>query len=372
MAPIAPRILALRLRQLRNHAASGLAPGESRFVVLTGPNGAGKTALLEAVSLLAPGRGLRAARLAEIARAGSDGAFAVQAELLLEPDLPPLAIATGTEAAAPERRLLRVNGAPAAIATLAEWLPLLWITPAMDRLFQESASARRRFLDRLVLARVPAHASHAARYEAAMRERSRLLDGDRPADPGWLDAVERQMASHGAELARARHATVARLGARIPAVAETGLPAARVALEGADWQDEEALRRALAAARGRDAAAGRATVGPHRTDLAVALAGTGVPAAHASTGEQKALLAGLMLAHAALVAEERGRVPVLLFDEVAAHLDPERRAALFARLAALGGQCWLTGTEPALFDRLPAPALMASVEDGRIREVRIG
>lgn len=371
MASLAPRILALRITDLRNHAASELLPGDLPFVVLTGPNGAGKTAALEAVSLLAPGRGLRAGALGELARAGGPGGFAVRAELGLEPGLPPVVLATGTEPAAPERRQLRVNGAPAALASLADWLALLWITPAMDRLFQDAPGARRRFLDRLVLARMPAHAGHATRYEAAMRERTRLLTGERPADPAWLAALEAQMARHGAEVARAREDTVAALGARLAEEVDPAFPAAHVTLEGEGFADEAQLADALAASRARDAAAGRATVGPHRVDLAVRLAASGVPAARASTGEQKALLAGLMLAHAGLVAEERGRPPLLLFDEVAAHLDPGRRAALFARLAALGSQCWLTGTEPALFEGLPAPGLRATVADGGIASAEI-
>ncbi|MFN7176653.1 MAG: DNA replication/repair protein RecF [Thermaurantiacus sp.] len=374
-APLAsrrsPRISALSLSSVRNHRETRLAPGDAAFVVLTGPNGAGKTAVLEAVSLLAPGRGLRAASLGEIARADGGGGFAVRAALALEPELPPVMLATGTDAASPERRQLKVNGAPAALASLADWLSLLWITPAMDRLFQDSPGARRRFLDRLVLARLPAHGGHATRYEAAMRERTRLLTGDRPADPAWLDALEAQMARHGAGLARARAETAARLGERIATSADPAFPAAALALEGEDWQAEEALRAALAAARARDVAAGRATQGPHKVDLAVTLAASGVPAARASTGEQKALLAGLMLAHAALVAEERGRAPVLLFDEVAAHLDPVRLAALFARIAALGGQCWLTGTEPGLFGQLPALALRASILDGALVRAEI-
>jgi DNA replication and repair protein RecF len=366
MALLTPRLRSLSLVRVRNHRETDLSPGDLGFVILTGPNGAGKTAVLEAVSLLAPGRGLRAASLGEIAEAGGGGGFAVRGELALEPDLPPVRLATGTEAAAPERRQLKVNGAPAALASLADWLAILWITPAMDRLFQDSPGARRRFLDRLVLARLPAHGGHATRYEAAMRERTRLLTGDRPADPAWLDALEAQMARHGAEVARGRAETVAALGLRMADVTDRAFPAAGLLLEGEDWRDEPALKATLARARARDAAAGRATEGPHRVDLAVALAASGVPAARASTGEQKALLAEMMLAHAALVAEERGRAPLLLFDEVAAHLDQGRRAALFRRLAALGGQCWLTGTEPALFEGVPAPALRASVAGGRI------
>ncbi len=368
MALIAPRIRDLHLIGLRNHAETHIAADEAPFVVLTGPNGAGKTAVLEAVSLLAPGRGLRAASLSEMAMRSGDGGFAVRAGVALEPGVPPVAIATGTTSASPERRQLRVNGAPAALTALPEWLSVLWLTPAMDRIFEDAPAARRRLLDRLTLALAPAHGAHAARFEAAMRERLRLLTGDRPADPGWLDAVEDQAARHGAEVAAARARTVALLDRALARAADPAFPAARVALSGPEWQEEGALRQALAAARGRDAAAGRATCGPHRTDLAVTLSATGVPAGRASTGEQKALLAGLMLAHAALVAEARGRVPLLLFDEVAAHLDAARRRALLERLAALGGQSWLTGQEEAPFSDLPAAAVRTRLSGGRVVE----
>ena len=370
MAPIAPRILSLGLARFRNHQETALETKGAPFVVLAGPNGAGKTAVLEALSLFSVGRGLRAARLSEMAMAGAGG-FAVTARLALEPDLPPVALATGTAAAAPERREVRVNGAPATATGLSEWLAILWVTPAMDRLFQDSPGARRRFLDRLVLALEPAHAGHAARFEAAARERMRLLTGERRAEAAWLDALEEQAARHGAALAEARARTVEALAARIAAGADAAFPEAALALEGEDWSDPVRLRAALLGARARDAAAGRATAGPQRTDLVVRLAASGLAAAHASTGEQKALLAGLLLAHAGLVAEARGKAPLLLFDEVAAHLDPGRRAALFARLAALGGQCWLTGTEAGLFASVPRPRLDVRLEAGRVLEARV-
>jgi len=310
------------------------------FVVLTGDNGAGKTNILEAVSLLAPGRGLRGAALGEMARSDGPGGFGVAAEMGTN------ALATGTLATAPERRQVRINSAPASVNALSEWLSVLWLTPAMDRLFSGSAGDRRRFLDRLVLALEPTHASHAARYEAAMRARNKLLVEPDAADPAWLGALEAGMAEHGAALGEARARTVTALGEAIAAASDSDFPRAMLALNG--WPAGD-LARTLRANRGRDAVAGRATEGPHRHDLAVEHLSKCQPAARASTGEQKALLLNIILAHAELVAERRGAAPVLLLDEVAAHLDPGRRTALFARLERRG-QVWMTGTEAALFE----------------------
>lgn len=271
-------------------------------------------------------------------------------------------IGTGTTPAAPERRQVRVNGAPASANSLSEWLSVLWLTPAMDRLFTESASGRRRFLDRLTLALAPAHAVHASRYEAAMRARNKLLAEERP-DPAWLAALEARMAEHGAALAEARGATVQALSERLAAAPEGPFARAGLALEG--WTGGD-LAHELAACRARDAAAGRTLAGPHRTDLAVTHLGKGQAAALCSTGEQKALLLGLVLAHADLVAERADRRPILLLDEVAAHLDPVRRAALFERLEAGGGQVWMTGTEPGLFSGV-SKATWLDIQTSRIR-----
>jgi len=338
----------LVLTDFRNHAALSLAPGAG-FVVLTGENGAGKTNILEAVSLLAPGRGLRRATLGSMARQGGAGGFGVAATLGEGVDL-----ATGTQPAAPERRIVRIQGATASANALPEWLSVLWLTPATDRLFVEPAGERRRFLDRLTLALAPAHAHHATRYEAAMRERNRLLGDDRAPDPEWLGALEARMAEHGAAVDAARLATVQALDDRLAATPPGPFARARLRLEG-EAVEPDAFARALALGRRRDAAAGRALVGPHRADLSVTHADKAQPAALCSTGEQKALLMGLVLAHADLVAERTGRAPLLLLDEVAAHLDPLRRAALFERLAGRG-QVWLTGTEAALFDAIGAGA----------------
>ncbi len=356
----------LSLTNFRSYADAVITPGAG-FVVLTGENGAGKTNVLEAVSLLAPGRGLRQAALGEMARQPGPGGFAVAASLQTEAGA--IDIGTGATAQAPERRQLRINSAAAALTSLGEWLSVLWLTPAMDRLFTESASGRRRFLDRLTLALEPGHAAQSSRYEAAMRARNRLLSADAPADPAWLSALEAQMAEHGSAIAKARERTVAALGLRLAAQPEGPFARAGVTLTG--WrptadEGETALREALFASRNADAAAGRTGIGPHRTDLAVTHLGKKQPADRCSTGEQKALLLGMVLAHADLVAEQGRQRPILLLDEVAAHLDPRRRAALFERLAAGGGQLWMTGTEPALFSDIGGTASRWLVSDGRV------
>ncbi|MFD1610795.1 DNA replication/repair protein RecF [Sphingomonas tabacisoli] len=349
-------IARLSLTDFRSYADALIEPGPG-LVILTGENGAGKTNVLEAVSLLAPGRGLRGAALSEMARQGGPGGFAIAARLTDDVE-----IGVGAVASAPERRIVRINGAAAAANALAERLSILWLTPAMDRLFTEAAGGRRRFLDRLVLALDPAHAHHAARYEAAMRARTRLLTADEPADPAWLTALEAQMTEHGRAIGEARRRTVSALGERIAEEPETVFARAGLSLDG--WDAEAPWP--LAANRARDAAAGRAPEGPHRQDLRVTHLAKAQPAELCSTGEQKALLIGIVLAHAGLVAERTGRAPILLLDEVAAHLDPRRRAALFERLEH-GGQVWMTGTEAALFDEASSAATRLIVENATIR-----
>jgi DNA replication and repair protein RecF len=344
----------LTLTDFRSYATASIEPGPG-FVLLYGENGAGKTNILEAVSLLTPGRGLRGAALSDMARHGGDGAFAVAARLG-ETD-----VGTGTGLTAPERRQVRINGAPAAVNSLSEWLSVLWLTPAMDRLFSGSAGDRRRFLDRLVLALEPSHAHHASRYEAAMRARNKLLAGD-GWDAAWLASLELAMAEHGTALAAARERTVGLLAQQLSDAPDGDFARASIALEGWDGGD---LSVSLHANRHRDAAAGRTTEGPHRHDVAVTHRAKSMPAARCSTGEQKALLLGLVLAHAELVAERRGEPPLLLLDEVAAHLDPKRRAALFQRLAGRG-QVWMTATEAALFEGI-GEASRFHVEPGRIQ-----
>lgn len=342
----------LTLTDFRSYAAAALEPGP-RFVLLYGDNGAGKTNLLEAVSMLAPGRGFRSVALSDMARQGGNGGWAVAARL------GDVEIGTGTVAGGPERRQVRINGAAASVNSLSEWLSILWLTPAMDRLFTGSAGERRRFLDRLVLALEPAHAHHATRYDAAMRARNKLL-AEENWDDAWLASLEAAMAEHGTAIAEARTRTVAALEERLSAAPEDEFARAAIALEG--WSGGD-LASSLRVNRERDARAGRTTEGPHRQDLAVTHRAKQLPAARASTGEQKALLLGLVLAHAELVADRRGAPPILLLDEVAAHLDPVRRAALFARLEGRG-QVWMTATESELFAGIGA-ASRYCIRDGQ-------
>jgi DNA replication and repair protein RecF len=351
---------------------------EPRPVVLVGPNGGGKTNLLEALSFLAPGRGLRRARLAEVDRrpAGSGeaaGPWAVAATV--ETAAGTVRLGTGRDpggdGAPGQRRVVRVDGRPASgQSALASHLSIVWLTPEMNRLFLDAASARRRFLDRLVFGFDGAHAARVSAYRHGLRERARLLR-DGAADDAWLSALEDTISARGVAIAAARRALVARLDAAA-AEAIGPFPRVGVALEGTveAWLDEapalateERFRAALRATRGRDTEAGGA-VGPHRSDLAVRHLAKGVPAARCSTGEQKALLVSLVLAHARLLAAERGETPTILLDEVAAHLDAERRAALYDELCALGAQAWLTGTDEALFEPLRRRAQLFRVCDG--------
>jgi DNA replication and repair protein RecF len=347
----------LTLTNFRNYDFASIAPGSS-FVVLTGENGSGKTNCLEAVSLLAPGRGLRRAALVDMDRGDGPGGFTVSVQL------GDVSIGTGTTAEVRDRRIVRINGANASTNALSEWLSVIWLTPTMDRIFADSGGERRRFLDRLVLALDPQHARHSTRYEAAMRQRNRLLADDRLADPEWLSALEAQMVEHGVAIADARASMIAALSTRIAGAPEGPFAKAGLAMDG--WTARDKLAIELAAGRARDASAGRTLVGPHRSDLGVTHVAKGQPAARCSTGEQKALLLGIVLAHADLVAERVGRRPILLLDEVAAHLDPIRRTALFERLDCGGSQVWMTGTEPGLFEALGTQACRLHVEPGRI------
>jgi DNA replication and repair protein RecF len=345
----------LSLTDFRNHRDARLEAGEG-FVLLSGPNGAGKTNVLEAVSLLAPGRGLRQVAISEMARSGGPGGFAVAARLDDETE-----VGTGTTATAPDRRQVRINGAPAAANSLGERLAVLWLTPAMDRLFTGSPGDRRRFLDRLTLALEPGHAHHAARYEAAMRARNKLL-GEEAWDETWVASLEGQMQEHGNQVTLARVRTIKALKRAAMADRNDGFPGANL------WLDNQApmnLAARLSACRKIDATARRATHGPNNEDLLVTFAAKDQPAAKCSTGEQKALLLNLVLSHAEIVAEQRGTSPVLLLDEVAAHLDPNRRAALFARLEGRG-QVWMTATEASLFDAIGSNATRFHVESGTI------
>lgn len=347
----------LTISDFRNHEDALIVPRHN-FVVLTGENGAGKTNILEAVSLIAPGRGLRGAALGAMARQGGSGAFGIAARI------DDVTVGTGISVDAPERRQVRVNGVASAASALAEHVSMLWLTPAMDRIFTESAGGRRRFLDRLTLALHPDHAVHSTRYEAAMRARNKLLSDGTGADAQWLNALEAQMTQHGTALVENRNDMVRRLGHMLAAQDDGPFARPAVAIEG--WQSTDVpLLDQLRDGRARDRGAGRTLAGPHRSDLAVTYVAKGQAAAHCSTGEQKALLLSILLAHAELVGRARGRPPVLLLDEVAAHIDPVRRLALFARLAATGCQIWMTGTESALFDGLDA-ATRLHVDAGRL------
>jgi DNA replication and repair protein RecF len=360
----------LRLTAFRNYASAALDLDE-RHVVLTGPNGSGKTNLLEAVSVLSPGRGLRGASFDTLQQHGTDITWAVAASI--ETDDGPADIGTG---ALPDGgRRVRVNGANArSIEAMSDYLRVLWLTPSMDGLFSGPAGERRRFLDRLVTTLIPSHSSAVSDFEKAMRQRNRLLEEG--TDPRWLSAIEAQMAELGASIHLNRTDSLSHLQSLIvESLDDASFPAARLSLtplfeDGAEPATSADLEAALVqrwhASRGLDRAAGRTTSGPHRVDLEVVHAQKHMPAALGSTGEQKALLIGLILAHARLVRLRTGIVPFLLLDEIAAHLDPERRRALFAALDGLETQCFLTGTDPVLFEALEDRAQRFTVREGRV------
>ena len=344
------------LTDFRNHRATRL-DGTAQFNLLVGENGAGKTNVLEALSLLSPGRGLRRAALPDIPAHGGGGGFSVSAALA-----DTTTFGTGVQPDRAARRIVRVNGAEVPALRLAEWLSIGWLTPAMDRLFAEGAGARRRYLDRLVLAREPAHARNAARLEGALRERNRLLGDMTEPDPGWLDAIELQLADAGAAVSAARARLVAKLGSALDVLPEAPFARPALAYLAGGPADAAELCAALAASRRRDRAAQRTLIGPHRDELVVTMAGKDQPAAECSTGEQKAMLIAITLAHAGLL--DRDRPGLLLLDEVAAHLDPLRREALFDRLRSGGAQVWLTGTELAPFDGITSEATVWRVSAG--------
>jgi DNA replication and repair protein RecF len=370
--PLVRRII---LRDFRSYATLDLALAGS-LIALVGENGAGKTNLLEALSLFAPGRGLRRAQLGECARDGGAGGFAVSIEV--EDDGEPRQLGTGMEPS-PEaaQRVNRIDRVSVASArAFADHLRIVWLTPAMDRLFTDSAGERRRFLDRLVLAVDPNHGARVTQFERALRGRNRLLEeGQRHSH--WLDAIEREAAELAVAVAAARSECVSRLKAMIALERDDSspFPWADLALEGQVEQwivempalaAEERYRGALSEGRGRDAAAGRTLIGPHVGDLLARHGPKDVPAAQASTGEQKALLVGLVLAHARLVADMSAIAPLALLDEVAAHFDPRRRTALFEALERIGGQVFLTGADPAPFAGLAGRAQLFEVAAGRV------
>jgi DNA replication and repair protein RecF len=373
----AAHIRRLTLSNFRSYHAATLELVQNGAVVLTGANGAGKTNLIEAISLLAPGRGLRRATMEEIAFTEGDGAWAVSAEV--EGMLGLATLGTGIdppagEDSAPLRRCRVDREAVSSAAAFADHLRVVWLIPAMDQIFNGPASERRRFLDRLVLAVDAQHSSRVAALERSLRSRNRLLENPQ-SDPHWLDAVEHETAELAVAVAAARAETAGRLSAALAAGQNSSspFPNAEIALEG--WMEnllpehsagdvEDRYRALLKDNRARDAAAGRTLDGPHRSDLAVTHAGKGIPASDASTGEQKALLIRLVLAHAGLIKDMTGFAPLLLLDEMVSHLDPARRAALYDALTALGAQVWMTGADPAAFGDIAARAQVFEVRPG--------
>jgi DNA replication and repair protein RecF len=371
----------LRLTEFRNYPRLAVELGPEP-VVLTGANGSGKTNLMEALSLLSPGQGIRRVPYAEMARAGSDGIWAVSA--IVHTPQGPITVGTGANphSSASETgggRLIRIDQRPASAAELAERIDMVWVTPAMDGLFTGPASERRRFLDRLVLAFDPDHRTRLNHFERAARQRNRLLETER-APAAQFEGLELQIAETGTAIAAARIEAVSRMRERIEARrlqrGDWPFPWAAIALEGRLEQMlatmpavevEDSYRELLAAGRGRDRAAGRMLEGPHRSDLLVEHGPKAMPARLSSTGEQKALLVGLVLAHAELVSRFKGgHAPILLLDEIAAHLDAERRQSLFEEILALGCQCFMTGTDPGPFSALKGRAQFLAVANGTV------
>jgi DNA replication and repair protein RecF len=366
----------LTLTNFRNYHAATLEAG-AKSIVLYGPNGAGKTNLIEAISFLAPGRGLRRAAPDEVAFREGDGSWAVAAEV--EGALGLVTLGTGIahagEDGAAQTRACRIDREPVgSAAAFADHVRVVWLVPAMDTLFVGAPSERRRFIDRLAAAVDAEHSSRVNALERALRSRNRLLEEPRP-DPHWLDAVEHETAELAVAVAGLRVETVRRLEAELASRVESAFPPATISLDG--WMEqllsshpalevEERYRAVLRENRTRDAAAGRTLDGPHLTDLSVSYVRKDIPAAEASTGEQKALLISLVLAHARLIAAMTAFAPIVLLDEVVAHLDPSRRAALNAELAELDAQVWMTGADPALFTEIGQDAVMVEISAGRL------
>lgn len=347
----------------------------SGLIVLCGPNGAGKTNILEAVSIITPGRGLRSVKALDMQRYDSPQPWGVSAKVMTGDSEVTLGTGLNPEN---DRRIVRINGVTAkSQIALSDYLACLWLTPQMDRLFLDAASGRRRFLDRMIFAFDPGHSGRVTRYENAMRQRSKLLQEEKR-ETSWLNSLESQMAETGIAIAAARLDFIQRLQnscALADSEEENYFPKANIIAKGTI---EELLQKSpaveveqmfayqLEQSRERDAQTGGAATGPHKSDMDVTYATKNVKAAHCSTGEQKALLIGIILAHGRLMAAERGAPPVLLLDEIAAHLDEDRRRALFERLEKLGGQVWMTGTDPVLFESIDQKAQFFAIESAQI------
>ncbi len=369
----------LNLQNFRCYEHASLAGVSSGLIVLCGANGAGKTNVLEALSFLTPGRGLRGVKALDVQRNASQQPWAVSSDVMTGGGVVKLGTGLNTEN---DRRVVRINGLNAkSQAALSDYISCLWLTPQMDRLFLEGASGRRRFLDRLIFTFDAGHSGRVTRYENAMRQRSKLLQEEGRKDPVWLDGLEAQMAETGVAIAAARLDFVTRLqnscdwAGQNDAEGESFFPKARLGVKGTV---EELLQNTpavevenlfvyqLSQSRTQDSRYGGAATGPHKSDLMVVYAAKDMPAAQCSTGEQKALLIGLILAHGRLMAAERGTLPVLLLDEIAAHLDEGRRVALFDRLQSLGGQVWMTGTDSILFNSIRSKAQFFDIEAAQI------
>lgn len=367
-------IASLRLTDFRSYSSLDITLNGAP-VILFGPNGAGKTNLLEAVSFLSPGRGLRRAKMEDLARREGENtasAWGINAQV------GDRRISVGQVPEYPKRRIVRLEGKNATGSQLGQLLTLMWLTPAQDRLFTGPASDRRKFLDRFSLVHAPSHGLASLRYEKARSERNRLLS-DGVTDRGWYDALEADMATQGAHVAQARAITVTRLieeiERRAAAKDNDVFPKAIVTLEGEAeeqfqsglaFEDVESyIRETLASERPLDQRAGRTLRGVHKSDLRVRHCEKNMPAEDCSTGEQKALLIGLTLAHARAQSESS---PILLLDEVAAHLDIDRRAALIEELIALGTQVFMTGTDASLFEAFAGRAQMFEVREGAVVE----
>ncbi len=370
-------IRSLKLHSFRSYQELGLSGLHSGLLVFSGRNGAGKTNILEAVSLLSPGRGLRGAKLAEIQRRDDDSPWAVAAEVQTGQEAVRLGTGLDPERLSDkEKRVVRVNGRTAkGQSFLADYLSIVWLTPQMDRLFLESSRERRRFLDRLVFGFDPGHSGRVVRYENAVAQRSRLLREGR-GDSSWLAALEQLIAETGTAIAAARLDFVSRLQSACEDSRHAPFPEVRISITGfleemllthKALETETLFRERMLESRERDAVSGGMRSGPHKSDMNVVYFEKDMPAAQCSTGEQKALLTGIVLAHARVIAAERGEPPLLLLDEVAAHLDEGRRAALYDILHRLGAQVWLTGTDLGLFEGVKQSTQFFDVQDSHIR-----